>query len=76
MKPATPHFTHPLVHPQLLGEKVDSLFEDGIDMPDIVILPVYGALPSGMQQKVFAPTAPDTRKVVFATNICETSLTV
>jgi HrpA-like RNA helicase len=61
---------------KLLGQKVDSLFDDGIDMPDIVILPVYANLPSDSQQKIFQPTPPDVRKVLFATNICETSLTV
>jgi hypothetical protein len=39
---------------KLLGERVDSLYEDGVDMPDIVILPVYAALPAAQQQQVFA----------------------
>ena len=29
-----------------------------------------------MQQKIFAPAPPNVRKVLFATNIAETSLTV
>lgn len=61
---------------KLLAKRVDKLYEDGIDMPDIAILPVYAALPAHEQQKVFAPAPPDCRKVLISTNICETSLTV
>jgi len=50
--------------------------DDGIDMPDVVVLPIYSALPSALQQRIFQSTAEDTRKILFATNICETSLTV
>ena len=61
---------------KLFGSKLDALHEDGIEMPDVVILPLYAALPAGAQQKLFQAAPPDCRKVVFATNICETSLTV
>lgn len=61
---------------KLLEKRLDSLFEDGVDMPDVAILPVYAALPSGAQQKIFAPVNADTRKILLSTNICETSLTV
>uniref|UniRef100_A0A0G4FBL8 RNA helicase n=1 Tax=Chromera velia CCMP2878 TaxID=1169474 RepID=A0A0G4FBL8_9ALVE len=43
---------------------------------DILVLPIYAALPLEEQQKVFQPAPPNTRKVVLATNIAETSLTV
>ena len=39
-------------------------------------LPLYGALSSDLQQRVFADPPGDHRKVVFATNIAETSVTV
>jgi len=39
-------------------------------------LPLYGALSSDLQQRVFAEPPADHRKVVFATNIAETSVTV
>ncbi|KAM3162220.1 Pre-mRNA-splicing factor ATP-dependent RNA helicase PRP16 [Lachancea thermotolerans] len=42
---------------------------------DIEILPIYSALPADVQGKIFEPT-PNKRKVVVATNIAETSLTV
>lgn len=41
-----------------------------------LILPLYGALPMDDQRKVFTPTPPGWRKIVFATNIAETSLTI
>eukprot|EP01083_Nonionella_stella_P005204 15088_1 len=61
---------------ELLGKKVDGLIDDGVEMPDIAILPAYSALPSSEQQKIFQPAPEGCRKVVFATNIAETSLTV
>jgi ATP-dependent RNA helicase DHX8/PRP22 len=41
-----------------------------------VILPVYAALQSQQQQAIFGKAPPNCRKVLFSTNICETSLTV
>lgn len=40
------------------------------------VLPLYGALPLAEQQKVFSRLPPGTRKIVFTTNIAETSVTV
>ena len=40
------------------------------------VLPIYASLPSDMQAKIFAPTPVGARKVVLATNIAETSLTI
>ena len=45
-------------------------------MDELLILPVYSALPSEIQSKIFEPTPPGSRKVVFATNIAETSITI
>jgi len=50
--------------------------ELGSDVPELIILPVYSALPSEMQTKIFEPTKPGSRKIVIATNIAETSLTI
>lgn len=41
-----------------------------------MILPVYGALPSEMQSRIFEPAPRFTRKCVLATNIAEASLTI
>ena len=45
-------------------------------VPELIILPVYSALPSEMQTRIFDPAPPGSRKVVIATNIAETSLTI
>ena len=44
--------------------------------PELIILPVYSALPAEMQSRIFDPAPPGTRKVVVATNIAEASLTI
>jgi len=58
---------------QILTERMKSL---GSDVPELIILPVYSALPSELQTKIFEPAPPGTRKCVIATNIAETSLTI
>ncbi|KAI4154231.1 MAG: hypothetical protein LQ340_001802 [Diploschistes diacapsis] len=45
-------------------------------MAEIVICPIYANLPSELQTKIFEPTPPGARKIVLATNIAETSLTI
>ena len=44
--------------------------------PELLILPVYGALPAEMQSRIFEPPPPGARKCVVATNIAEASLTI
>ena len=58
---------------EILFERMKSL---GPDVPELIILPVYSALPSEMQTRIFDPAPPGSRKVVIATNIAETSLTI
>jgi pre-mRNA-splicing factor ATP-dependent RNA helicase DHX16 len=48
----------------------------GSQIKELVILPIYANLPSDLQAKIFDPTPPGARKVVLATNIAETSLTI
>lgn len=48
----------------------------GKSVPDLIILPVYSSLPSEMQTRIFEPAPPGSRKVVLATNIAETSITI
>lgn len=43
---------------------------------DVVLCPLYGALPLSEQRKAILPAAEGQRKVVLATNIAETSLTI
>lgn len=58
---------------EILYERMKSL---GSNVPDLLILPIYSALPSEMQSKIFDPAPPGARKVIIATNIAETSLTI
>uniref|UniRef100_A0A8C3B2P5 ATP-dependent RNA helicase DHX8 n=1 Tax=Cyclopterus lumpus TaxID=8103 RepID=A0A8C3B2P5_CYCLU len=58
---------------EILYDRMKSL---GPDVPELIILPVYSALPSEMQTRIFDPAPPGSRKVVIATNIAETSLTI
>ncbi len=44
--------------------------------PDIAITPLYGALEPAEQDRAIRPAAPGVRKVVLATSIAETSLTI
>ena len=46
------------------------------DPPKLSILPIYSQMPADLQAKIFDKAAPGTRKVIVATNIAETSLTV
>jgi ATP-dependent RNA helicase DHR2 len=46
------------------------------DMPKLLALPLFAALPQHAQQRIFQPTPYRTRKVILATNIAETSVTV
>lgn len=48
----------------------------GSRIAELVICPIYANLPSELQTKIFEPTPEGARKVVLATNIAETSLTI
>lgn len=58
---------------EILYERVKTL---GDTINELLILPVYSALPSEVQSKIFEPTPEGSRKVIFATNIAETSITI
>ncbi|XP_066295564.1 pre-mRNA-splicing factor ATP-dependent RNA helicase DHX16-like [Branchiostoma lanceolatum] len=58
---------------EMLTERTRKL---GSKIKELLILPIYANLPSDMQAKIFEPTPPGARKVVLATNIAETSLTI
>uniref|UniRef100_A0A8C7R3M2 RNA helicase n=1 Tax=Oncorhynchus mykiss TaxID=8022 RepID=A0A8C7R3M2_ONCMY len=58
---------------ELLQERCRRL---GSKISELLVLPIYANLPSDMQAKIFSPTPPGSRKVVVATNIAETSLTI
>jgi pre-mRNA-splicing factor ATP-dependent RNA helicase DHX16 len=58
---------------EILAQRAKSL---GSRIPELMICPIYANLPSDQQAKIFEKTAKGTRKVVIATNIAETSLTI
>ncbi|KAJ3669811.1 hypothetical protein LUZ60_010135 [Juncus effusus] len=62
-------------------ESVDEILKHrtrglGTKIPELIICPIYANLPTELQTKIFDPTPPGARKVVLATNIAETSLTI
>ncbi|KAG9443897.1 hypothetical protein H6P81_015237 [Aristolochia fimbriata] len=58
---------------RLVQEKVKQLPEAS---QKIFTVPIYSALPSDQQMQVFKPAPPGSRKVILATNIAETSVTI
>eukprot|EP01068_Selenidium_serpulae_P012755 Selendium_serpulae@DN5876_c0_g1_i3.p1 len=61
---------------QLCYRRMEQLVEEGRAVGDAVILPLYGALPGDAQARVFHNPDRECRKIIFATNVAETSLTV
>jgi pre-mRNA-splicing factor ATP-dependent RNA helicase DHX38/PRP16 len=57
-------------------ELVDERLKLLNDPPKLSILPIYSQMPAEQQAKIFERAAPGVRKVIVATNIAETSLTV
>jgi ATP-dependent RNA helicase DHX8/PRP22 len=58
---------------EILHERMKAL---GPSVPELIVLPIYGALPSEVASRIFEPAPPGSRKVVIATNIAETSITI
>lgn len=48
----------------------------GKTIPELLVMPIYANLPTDQQSRIFEDTPPGARKVVLATNIAETSLTI
>ncbi|XP_054651172.1 probable ATP-dependent RNA helicase DHX40 [Dunckerocampus dactyliophorus] len=64
----------------LLFEKAESI-DYRYDVQDktvegLLILPLYGSMPTDQQRQIFQPPPPGIRKCVVATNIAATSLTI
>lgn len=60
------------------AEEIDHaihLLEDSCEHDDIYFLPLYSSLPIAMQMKIFAHVQ-GKRKVIVATNVAETSITI
>lgn len=52
------------------------LAESGKEMAPMMIMPLYGSMNTKQQNEIFQKTPEGSRKIVFCTNIAETSLTV
>ena len=56
--------------------RTETLLKERLADPAIDIVPLYGALDRDVQDRAIAPTKPGRRKVVLATSIAETSITI
>ncbi|AAS52207.1 ADR287Cp [Eremothecium gossypii ATCC 10895] len=62
---------------ETVREKVEEIaFKLGKNIKPMIINPIYANLPQEQQSRIFEPTPKNARKVVLATNIAETSLTI
>ena len=59
---------------EMIKEKLEALESEGAK--PLSVLPIYSQLPTDLQAKIFQKAEEGIRKVVVATNIAETSLTV
>ncbi|OCK78266.1 P-loop containing nucleoside triphosphate hydrolase protein [Lepidopterella palustris CBS 459.81] len=59
-------------------ERLVNEYALGMDtnVPKLLALPLFAALPQSAQQRIFHPSPPKTRKIILSTNIAETSVTV
>jgi ATP-dependent helicase HrpB len=56
--------------------RVEEMLRDAGLPPHLRVMPLYGNLPQPAQDEAIAPSPPGRRKVVLATSIAETSLTI
>jgi ATP-dependent helicase HrpB len=56
--------------------RTETLLRERLRRPEVDVAPLYGALDPAEQDRAVAPAAPGRRKVVLATSIAETSLTI
>ncbi|HEX6866154.1 MAG TPA: ATP-dependent helicase HrpB, partial [Caulobacteraceae bacterium] len=56
--------------------RTEALLRERVRRPDVDLAPLYGALDPAEQDRAIGPSPPGRRKVVLATSIAETSLTI
>ena len=61
---------------QMCYKKLEELSEQGKDVPPMMLATLYGSQSAEQQKTAFTKTPEGCRKIIFATNIAETSLTV
>ena len=59
---------------QILNTRQEEM--KGLMASNLLILPVYSALPGELQSRIFEPAPKNVRKCVIATNVAEASLTI
>ena len=59
-----------------LSELLREVVRQGENAPELEVIPLYGDLPRHLQDRAFVPSTNGLRKVVLATDIAESSLTV
>ncbi|KAJ7279426.1 ATP-dependent RNA helicase [Mycena rebaudengoi] len=58
---------------EILFERMKGL---GPEVPELILLPIYSALPTEVRSRVFEPAPPGARKLIIATHVAETSLSI
>jgi ATP-dependent RNA helicase DHX8/PRP22 len=61
---------------KLCYRKLEELASKGKNIPPMLIMPLYGAQNTDEQAQIFEKAPDNCRKMIFCTNIAETSLTV
>lgn len=61
---------------EAIVQKMSRLYKENAGMSELIVLPIYSAMPSEMQSRIFDAAPEGKRKVVVATNIAETSITI
>lgn len=61
---------------EAMAHKIRQIAKSDEVQGSIRVFPLYSALPHNKQLEVFAPVGLTTRKVILATNIAETSITI
>lgn len=56
--------------------RVARLMNERLRLPNVDVVPLYGGLDRAEQDRAIAPAAPGRRKLVLATSVAETSLTI
>jgi ATP-dependent helicase HrpB len=56
--------------------RTETMLAERVQDPAVEIVPLFGALDAGVQDRAIQPARPGHRKVVLATSIAETSLTI
>lgn len=63
-----------------IDDAIELLSEHIVELPPtskkVLLLPLYAGLPTEQQMFVFQKSPPDSRKVIFSTNIAEASVTI